>query len=396
MKINKKWIKVALSIIGVALIITGIVLFLPTILNVIGYIIELFLPFLLGYIFALAVNPLADLLQKKLKIPRGMSAVLVMVLIIGIVGGILTFLVWKIVDEARTIYTQFPAIYANAQNTMQSVGNKLSVLYKNLPANIQDSFSSIGDTVSGKVAELINTKSLPLVDNASSFAKALPGGFVAVVVFILSSYFMVTDSKAISRNIKKIISPRFAERLGAVKKELKIYLGGYLKAQGILMVIAFVIMLIGFVILDVNFALIIALVIAIIDALPFFGSGLVLWPWIAIAFISGNIKLGIGLTIIYLAVFLVRRFAEPKLVSSGMGMNPILTLMSMYVGYKLISIGGLIVGPIILMFIISLYKAGMFDGIIKAVKDFGSFVKRQFIQFKIFLKNLMESDWEDE
>lgn len=395
MKINKKWIKVLLFVLGLALIVVGVIFFLPAILNVLGFLVELFLPFLLGYVFAMAVNPLADLLQRKLKIPRGMSAVLVIILIIGILGGLIGIIIWKIVDEARMIYTQFPTIYANAQATMQAVGDKLSVIYDNLPVNIQSALSAMGDGISERAASLINNISTPLMDNASSAAKAVPGVFVGVVVFILSAYFMVSDSRAVSRTVQKAVSPKFMSRMVEVKKQLGIYLGGYCKAQGILMVISFVIMLIGFVILDVNFALLIALVIAIIDALPFFGSGLVLWPWIAIALISGNVKLGIGLTIIYLAVFLVRRFAEPKLVSSGMGMNPILTLMSMYVGYKLISIGGLIVGPIILMFIISLYKAGVFDGIIKAVKDFGSFVKRQFISFKNFLINLMESDWDE-
>lgn len=395
MKLNKKWIKILLSVLGIALIVVGVILFLPAILRVLGFLVELFLPFLLGYVFAMAVNPLADLLQRKLKIPRGFSAVLVIILIIGILGGLIGIIIWKIVDEARMIYTQFPTIYANAQATMQAVGDKLSVIYDNLPVNIQDALTALGDGISERAASFINTMSTPLVNNASSAAKAVPGVFVGVVVFILSAYFMVSDSRAVSRTVQKAVSPRFMARMVEVKKQLGIYLGGYLRAQGILMVISFAIMLVGFVILDVNFALLIALVIAIIDALPFFGSGLVLWPWIAIALISGNVKLGIGLAIIYLAVFLVRRFAEPKLVSSGMGMNPILTLMSMYVGYKLISIGGLIVGPIILMLIISLYKAGVFDGIIKAVKDFGSFVKRQFISFKKFLKTLMESDWDE-
>lgn len=395
MKIKKRWIKIALSVVGAAAAIVLIYIFLPKILGALGFVIKLFLPFLLGYLFSMAVNPLADFLQKKLKIPRGLSAVLVIVLIVGIVGGVLTFAIWKIVDEIRMLYTQFPAIYESVRNGVHAFGEKWSVLYDNLPVNIQEALAALGENISDKAAGFINTKSLPMVGNAGNFAKSLPSIFIGIVVFILSSYFMVSDNKTVSRTVKKMIGPRLAERLTMVKSELKKYLGGYCRAQVILMFIAFLIMLTGLSILNINYALLIALAVAVLDALPFFGSGLVLWPWTVVAFLNGNIRLGVGLIIIYAAVALMRHFTEPKLVSSRIGMNPILTLMSMYVGYRTLSIGGLILGPIILMLIISFYKAGVFDAPIRILKSIGTFIKKQCLTFKNFLVNLMESDWDE-
>lgn len=395
MKIKKRWIKIALSVVGAAAAIVLIYIFLPKILGVLGFVIKLFLPFLLGYLFSMAVNPLADFLQKKLKIPRGLSAVLVIVLIVGIVGGVLTFAIWKIVDEIRMLYTQFPAIYESVRNGVHAFGEKWSMLYDNLPVNIQEALAALGENISDKAAGFINTKSLPMVGNAGNFAKSLPSVFIGIVVFILSSYFMVSDNKTVSRTVKKMIGPRLAERLTMVKSELKKYLGGYCRAQVILMFIAFLIMLTGLSILNINYALLIALAVAVLDALPFFGSGLVLWPWTVVAFLNGNIRLGVGLIIIYAAVALMRHFTEPKLVSSRIGMNPILTLMSMYVGYRTLSIGGLILGPIILMLIISFYKAGVFDAPIRILKSIGTFIKKQCLTFKNFLVNLMESDWDE-
>ena len=395
MKIKKKWIRILLFVVSLAAAVGVIYVFLPKILEAVGFIVRLFLPFLLGYIFAIAVNPLADLLQQKLKIPRGFSAILVMVLIIGIVGGVLTFAVWKIVDEIRMLYIQFPTIYEEIQNGVHSFGDKWSVVYDNLPYNIQSAISTIGTDISDKAAEFINTKSTPMVDYAGNFAKALPKVFIAVIVFLLSAYFMVSENKVVSESVIKLFKPGFIERLNIVKRELKKYLGGYIKAQGILMFIAFGIMFIGLSLLDVNYALLIALVIAVLDALPFFGSGLVLWPWTIISFLNGNIKLGVGLIIIYIAVTVMRRFAEPKLVSTGLGMHPILTLMSMYVGYKTMSIGGLILGPIILMLIISFYKAGLFDAPIRLFKTLYHMIKNQFTAFKNFFVNLLESDWDE-
>lgn len=395
MKIRKKWIKVLLFIISLAVCIGAVYIFLPKILDAVGFIITLFLPFLLGYVFAMAVNPLADMLRKKLKIPRGFSAVLVMVLIIGILGGVLTFAVWKIVDEVRMLYNQFPEIYSSMQSSMHTWGNKWSVVYDNLPYSVQTALAEFGSSISERAAEFINVKSTPVVDTAGDFAKALPNVFVSVIVFLLASYFMVSENKAVSNYVIKRVSPKVLERGQKVKAELKKNLGGYLKAQGILLLIAFGIMLIGFSVLDISYALIIALGIAVLDALPFFGSGLVLWPWTVVEFVNGEVKLGIGLIIIYLAVMLVRRFAEPKLVSTGLGLHPIPALMSMYIGYKTLSVGGLILGPIILMLIISFYKAGIFDAPIRLCKYLGGVIKKQFISFKKFLVSLMESDWDE-
>ncbi len=395
MKMKKSAIKITLFILGIVAAAAIVYFFLPSIIKLIGFLVSLFLPFLLGYLFSLAVNPLANTLQKRLKIPRGMSAVLVIVLIIGILGGVLAFAVWKIIDELRMVYVQFPSIYAGLQNSIHSIGSRLSVFYENLPVNIQNAVSAFGEGISNKTADFINTKSTPMVDWAGQFAKSLPSVFVAIIVFVLSAYFMVTEHKAVSQAVNKTIPARFSKRIAVVKQELKKYLGGYCKAQIILMFIAFVIMFIGFSVLNVDYALLIALGIAILDALPFFGSGLVLWPWTVIALINGNLSFGIWLIIIYLAVMFMRRFAEPKLVSSGMGMNPILTLMSMYVGYRTLSIGGLILGPIILMIIISFYKAGIFDGLIRLLKNIWKSLREQCRLFKEFLINLMGSDWNE-
>lgn len=395
MKIKKNWLKILLSVVGLAALITLVWIFLPWILRALGFIIRLFLPFLLGYLFSMAVNPLADFLQKRLKIPRGLSAVLVIVLIIGILGGILSFVIWKIIDEVRMLYVQFPMIYDSVQSGIHSIGEKMSVIYKNLPPNIQEALSAMGENISDKAANFINVNSLPVMDNAGHFAKALPSVFISIIVFILSSYFMVSDNTSVSKAVAKMVGPKLLTRLSLVKAELKKYLGGYLKAQLIIMFISFLIMVLGLSIFKINYALLIALGIAVLDALPFFGSGLVLWPWSLVSFLNGNIRLGIGLIIIYAAVALMRHFTEPKLVSSKVGMNPILTLMSMYVGYRTLSIGGLILGPIILMLIISFYKAGVFDAPIRLVKSTGRLIKKQFIMFKNFLVNLMESDWNE-
>ena len=373
-----------------AALAVGIYFAAPFLLRIIGYVISLFAPFILGYIFSWLINPLANVLQKKLKIPRGFSAVLVMILTIGIVGGALVGVVWKLVDEIRNLYSSFPQMYTSWQTSWHNFSNNLSHIYKALPSEIQISLGSITQSLGDRVSSFISSHSTPMVDTASNFAKAVPGALIAAVVFLLSVYFMVVDHKMVSDAIHKICGPRVSAKLNMVRAECGKYLGGYIKAQAILMVIVFIVITIGMSILRAPYTLIVAFLTAFLDALPFFGSGITLWPLAAIYFISGNTKLGVGMIIIYIVIVLVRRFIEPKLVSDKLGLHPILTLMSMYIGYKLWSLLGMIFGPIILILVIGFYKAGIFNGLINNIKRFIAFIRRQIKELKDYILKTIE------
>ena len=367
------------------LLAVGVYVALPYALSLIGWAVSIFLPFILGYLFSLAINPLADKLQKRFKLPRGISAILVIILTVGIVGGILTAVIWKIVAEIRSLYSQYPKIYNDAVQLWESFSDKYSKLYLIMPEGVQNMFDDFGKQLSSAVTEFFGKT--PFMERAGNVAKSLPGIFIGLIVFFLSLYFMVADAKVVSDKIHEIVPDKLLERIACIRAELKRYMGGYVRAQCIIMSIVFVILMIGLTILQKDYALLIAIGIAVLDALPFFGSGAALWPWALISFLSGSVKSGVGLIIIYLIIILTRQTIEPKLVSSKIGLHPILTLMSMYVGYRTFSIGGMIVGPLTLMIIISFYRAGVFNPLINGFKKFGVFIKREFGQIKNLFVN---------
>lgn len=395
MRIKNNWLRILIFLVITAIVVAAVWLSLSKILDLLGFVVSLFLPFLLGFVFASAVKPLADLLQKKLSIPRGMSAILVIILTIGIIGGAITWGVWKIIEQGRQIYEQFPQIYESARLSFVKIAEGWKDVYASLPQNIQQIITEFGNTFSVKASGFINNTSEPVVDWASRFAKAIPRVFVGVIVFVLSGYFMITDDGTVLALTTKITGERLRYRFSLVGRQIKTYLGGYIKTQAILMIIAFVIIFTSLSILGVRYALLIALGIAFLDALPFFGSGFVLWPWTVIGFAMGDIKIGIGLILTYVVLVIMRRLVEPKLLSSKVGMHPLLTLMSMYVGYKILSIGGLIFGPAIMMLIISFYKAGLFDPLIAFVKLVFKFIKEQLVLLKDFFIKLAGSDWNE-
>lgn len=392
MKIKKSTIKFIISVLViVSVVLIGYYSF-PLLVRIFKYLFRLFLPFILGYVFSLIAKPLVKFLQKRLKIPKGIAAVLVMVFIFGILGGIAAAVIYKIVNEVKNLYFSLQENYDAIQLYVQNIAEQFRTILSKLHPSIQEAVTGWSDDVMEKLGMLINTSSEPVMDYAGSFAKALPKIFVSTIVFLLATFFMLSDFDFVSGVLKKIFKGSSREKFENVKKELKNYLGGYVKAQLIIMTIAFCIMLISFWLLDVNFGFIIAFGIALLDALPFFGSGAVLWPWSVISFVNGDIRRGFGLIIIYLIIIVTRQMIEPKIVSSKIGMHPLLTLMAMYVGYKTLSVGGMILGPIILMLIVSFYKAGVFDSVIRFIKGILLFLKKEVILMKNYVKNLGEDE----
>lgn len=392
MKIGKRPLKFFLGIVLLIILGAGIIFALPAISRFIIYLFRLFMPFVFAYVFALIVDPIVRRLQRQIKMPRNVTAWLVILVLIGVVGGGISWAGYKIISEIRTLFNNMPQIYQKLLIAIDNIKNSLQGFYDILPFNIQQSLSEITTQFTQAVAELINTKSLPFVTGAGSFAKSLPKVFISLIVFVLSTFFMISDLERVKAFVKKPFSSRTLEKIASVSYQIKTYLGGYIKAQGTIMLVVFLVLLLSLGLLDVDFALLIALGTAFLDALPFFGSGAVLWPWSLISFISGDVRMGICAIVIYVVIFVLRQLIEPKIVSKNIGTNPLMTLISMYLGYRLLSVGGMILGPIIMLLIISLYRAGVFEGIISFGGALKEYVKKQWSALKNKFKNFWESE----
>ena len=129
------------------------------------------------------------------------------------------------------------------------------------------------------------------------------------------------------------------------------------------------ILCVGLLFLEVSFAVLVAFLISFLDMLPFFGTGTALIPWAVFKLLSGDTKFAVGLIILYLVTQLVRRVIEPKMVGDSIGMDPLLTLIFMYTGYRVSSVIGMILAVPIGAVVINFYKSGMFDRPLQSAKE---------------------------
>lgn len=386
MKLKNSVFKLISAIVLAIAVLVGIYFVADDVLRLILGLIWLFLPFIVAYLLSLGVNPLVTKLEKRIKLPRQISAILVILIIVGIVGGIIFAIGWKIVEEIQGLYNQLPLIIEKIQGLWLVISETFLSMFSKLPEGVQSAGLEVSDDLMSSAGKVLQDSYVPMFYGIGNVAKTLPKIFVWIIVFVLSLYFMITDPDTLRKLIGGILPKRFLVKMRRIKRELKRYLGGYIKAQLIIMSVAAVILMIGLSIMRIEYAILIALGIALLDALPFFGSGAVLWPWAAICFIGGEFTKGIGLIIIYIALICTRQLIEPKIVSENIGIYPVFTLMAMYLGFKLLSVGGMILGPIILILFVSLHKAGALDGPISFIKGFfrriGEFIKEIIYYFE--------------
>lgn len=386
MKISENIKKVLIVTFVIALLALIVVEAGPFCVRAIVYIFGLFSPFIFGYVLARIINPVADRLQRRMKVPRGISVVLVIIVAIVIIFGIIGLLGYKLFDEVRNLYFDWPQILGSLRSNWNEISNNLSQMYIGMPDFVQTAVYKAVNDVYHQCMQL--TKEIPVVDMAQVVAKSLPSGLIWALMFIMSTYFMVSHKEMVTKFMHKILGVRGVEKVNEIKKQCKTYLGGYVKAQLIIMLIVFMMLLIILSLFDAPFALLIAALTAFLDALPFLGSGIVLWPMAVIYFIDQNFKLGVVYVITYFAAMLMRRFVEPKLVSDKIGLNPLITLVAMYIGYKFWGVIGLITGPLLLMLIISLYTVGLFRRPINVIKQLMHFIVKEIRLFENYMREI--------
>ncbi len=217
-----------------------------------------------------------------------------------------------------------------------------------------------------KVGTFITKISEPTVE-PGNFAKRVPSYLISTIVAIMSAYLFTVEHEEVLVWAKKTAPPSVVKRMTLVSDNLKYAVGGYLKAQIKIMGVVFLILWVGLTLLQVHYAVLIAIAIAFLDFLPFFGTGTAMIPWALYKFLVGNIKMAVLLLIVYAITQLVRQLLQPRMLSKSMGLNPLVTLILLYLGYRLGGVTGMIVAVPLGMILINMTEAGAFDYILDDV-----------------------------
>lgn len=355
------------TILNLLLYVSGVLLIcflLPRVLR-------FFMPFVLGMIFAFLANPLVKFFEKRLKIMRKHGTWVVIVGVLVLVITACYFLVVWLIKEGIGFLEHLPQMYQAMAEGFSYIGNNFSLLMErwNVPASTYNGFSEMLTNFDLYIGNLVGTLGAPTLSMAGDIVGYLPNLFVQSVFMFLSAYFFVADKDKISAFVRKVIPKALMGRWVWIKKVFSQAVGGYFKAQLKIMGIIAAILFVGFLILNVEYAILWALLIAFLDFIPFLGTGTAIWPWAAFQFMTGDYSMTVGLMIIYLICLLVHQVLQPKFVGDTVGMDPLSTLIFMFIGYRISSVVGMILAVPVGIIIINLYKAGAFDKLSQDVKE---------------------------
>lgn len=376
----RKYLK-AWTNLGLALVVLAILIF------VMPKLIMFFMPFLVGWIVAWIASPMVHFFEKKLRIKRRASSVVVIVFAIAIVVLALYFIGARLVTEGMNLLNDLPNMWQGAQRDFRDIADKFGAIYEKLPENVQDTLTTMKEQTSVLVGDVVEKVSSPTIEAVGNFAKQLPTIFIAVIMGLLSAYFFVTDKEWFITKIKAICPVTIAKKYEVIRRSVMRSIGGYLKAQLKIEIWIYLIVGIGLTILKVEYAFLIAIGIAFLDILPFLGTAIVLYPWAIVKFLSSDYKMAIGLLIIWGISQLVRQIIQPKIVGDSIGVPPIPTLFLLYIGYKVSGVIGMILAVPLGLVVYTMYEEGAFDTVIKSIK----ILVRGINDFR----TITESDMED-
>lgn len=327
-----------------------------------------FVPFVIGWLISSIAAPLVILLEKKLKITRKLGSALIIVAVLAGIVLILYLIISNLWREIEALIFNMPSMYRDLESGFREIGSGMQGVLKMLPGGAKESVGAAFGKLDAFVENIMGKISEPTVDAAGRFAKGIPTVFVSIIVTFISAYFFIKDRDEVLEYAKRIAPDPIVVRMTMVCDNLKYAVGGYFKAQFKIMVVVFALLMAGFTIMKLHFTLLLAILIAFLDFLPFFGTGTALLPWAVYKFLVGNYRMTVGLLVLYGVTQLVRQLIQPKLVGDSIGMNPLLTLFFLYIGYRTGGIFGMIFAVPIGLIIINLYKAGAFDYILDDVK----------------------------
>jgi len=331
-------------------------------------VLKFFLPFVIGWIVAMIANPLVRFLEKKVKIRRKHSSAIIILLAIAAIVGVAVLLFSILFREISELKTDLPVIVQQAQELMDSITRNVRKITATLPSGIQDSIEKIIKDIGSSVTEIVGKIKPFTVSNAGSFAKNVAEGFLMVIVTIISAYFFIATRDELVAKLRTRLPKSLISYLHLIYDNFKAAVGGYFKAQFKIMMVLTIIMFIGFEILKINYSFVFAIGIAFLDLLPVFGTGVILWPWALVNIITGNYVRAVSLIAIYIICQVVKQVLQPKMVGDSIGLNPLATLVFMYIGYQFAGVFGMIIGIPIGMVLVNMYKIGIFDRIIRGFK----------------------------
>lgn len=301
-------------------------------------------PFFIGGLLAFIISPISKKLERKFRINKGISTLFLSLLGVALVIFLTSFALIKgsqqLVNLLNNINSSNYSYLASIINKWMNDLSKYADYFQGLSShnlhnlNVQELVSTYGENIAN-VAKAMLSKIINL-------ATSLPTLILIIITLFMSTYFIAKDFDKIGNSFLNIFTDETKIKVRRVKREILNSIKGYIKAYAILMSITFLVIWISFSIFRVPYGLTLGIIGALLDLIPFLGIVVIFVPVIIYYFVIKNYVVSIGISIVFIALSILRQILEPKLVSANVGISPLMTIIAIFVGIQVAGILGII------------------------------------------------------
>lgn len=312
-----------------------------------GYLLPIGLPFLIGFLLARAAEPATSLLQDRLGFRRKVAVAFSVSAAFVLSLAVLTLLFGTLARQLQHLSSLLPQLETALQQGTGAVRDRMLQLSLRLPGTFGEISAGWTQRLFSNSSAIVEQALLQIPRLATRLLSSLSQGLFGTITGVISAYMIAGRLPALRCWLQAHQGPQWQQRWLPALQALRKALGGWLLAEAKLAGIAFGTMLIGFFLLRIDHSLLLAGLTTLVDAFPILGVGTVLVPWALVCLLQDDLVRGVGLLAIYAVIWLSRSILEPKLVGKGLGLDPLVTLIAMYAGWKLWGIPGMLLSPIL-------------------------------------------------
>ena len=320
------------------------------------YLLPVSLPFLLGTALALLAEPAVRLLTEQLKLRRAAATAIGVTAVFVLSVTVLTLLATFLMRQLAHIGNFGPQLEQSMTQAITAFRRWLLELAPRMPESIHTLIDHLAEDVLSDSSALFSELLSRLPQIATGLVGNLSEWLLGLLTGIISGYMISLRLPKLRQWLRRRLPERWRSRYLPAVRGMKKTLGGWFVAEMKLAAITFLLLLAGLSLLKVDHSLTLAALITLVDAFPVLGVGTVLVPWSILRFVQNDYVPGIGLLALYAAIWLVRSVLEPRLLGKELGLDPLVTLITIYAGFRLWGLGGMLLAPILAMAVTQIVK----------------------------------------
>jgi sporulation integral membrane protein YtvI len=315
------------------------------------------LPLLIAFFTALFLEPAVKMLQQQVKLKRNIAVLITFLLFLCLIGVSGYFIVTKVITEAINLIENAPQLIIEVSNKWYEIQEDFDTSLRGFPPEFVNEINNQANTFFNKTrTQLLE---LDYIGYITTIVTDIPNYLVSFIVYLIALFLFLLEMPLLKERTFVHLKTKTADKVQFMASRMSYVVFGFFKAQFLVSIIIFIVALIGLFLIEPEVALVMSFIIWIIDFIPIVGSITILGPWAVYSFIIGDIAVGTKLSILAFILLTIRRTVEPKVMGQQIGLSPLSTLISMYIGLKLLGILGFVVGPLLLIIFNSAREAGI-------------------------------------